>query len=374
MITRHDFLQPAAADPVDNVLVVVFLRGGADGLTLVPPVGDDVYYGARPTLAVDRGDAIDLDGYFALNPRLAPLMPHYDSGDLLIVHGAGSEDTTRSHFEAQDTMEHAGDAGGGWLGRYLRAAVPRPSALSAVAIGTTRPESLRGAPGGAVMQTLRDFALEEHGDGFLDQLQRLYAIERGPLGAAAGDTIAAVRRLRELRASDDAPANGAVYPATRFGRGLREIARLVKSNLGLVATTIDLDGWDTHFVQAGVIGSLLDQLGEGLAAFLADLGEARHRVTVVTMTEFGRRLRENSSFGTDHGAGSVMMVCTPGAGGAGRLVSGWSNLEDEGLIGPGDVPVGINYRDVLAPVLRRHAPGVDLARVFPGFEVRRLPA
>ena len=149
-IARHDFLHSQDEEPRDNVLVTVFLRGGADGLTLVPPVSDDAYHAARPTLSVSSGDAIDLNGYFALNPSLAPLKRVFDAGQMMIVHGAGSEDNTRSHFEAQDTMEHAGAEGGsGWLGRFMRAREPVPAALSAVAIGTTRPESLRGAPAGA---------------------------------------------------------------------------------------------------------------------------------------------------------------------------------------------------------------------------------
>jgi uncharacterized protein (DUF1501 family) len=144
-ITRHDFLEGEPRS--DHVLVVVFLRGGADGLTLVPPTGDDAYYQARPMLAVKPEDAIDIDGYFSLNANLEALRKHYDAGDMACVHGAGTEDTTRSHFEAQDTMEHGGDVGSGWLARYLRARGPSASALSAVAIGTTRPESLRGGAG-----------------------------------------------------------------------------------------------------------------------------------------------------------------------------------------------------------------------------------
>lgn len=364
-MTRHDYLE--AAPPDDRVLVVIFLRGGADGLTLVPPTGDDHYHVARPTLRVKPADGLALDGYFSLNPTLAPLHRHFDSGELAIVHGAGSEDTTRSHFEAQDVIEHGGEGqGGGWIGRYLRARGGTPAALSAVAIGTTRPESLRGAPAGAVMQSLRDFSFGGDAGGEIDRLARLYAVEQGPLGDAARDTIEAVRALRALRAGDDVPANGAVYPESTFGRGLREIARLIKADLGLVATTIDLDGWDTHFVQARLIGSLMEQLAVGLDALMTDLGEHRRRVSIVTMTEFGRRLRENSSFGTDHGAGSVMLTCGPGSIGGGRVRSGWPDLGAAHLDEVGDVPSTINYRDVVAPILRAHSPGVDIDAVFPG--------
>ena len=366
-VTRHDFIDRDRFE--EKVLVVIFLRGGADGLTLVPPVGDDAYQRARPFLAVDRKNTINLDGYFALNKILQPLMKYYENGALAIIHGAGSEDETRSHFEAQDFMEHAGrDTGSGWLARYLRARGTTASALSAVAIGTTRPESLRGAPAGAVMQTLRDFSFGEEDPAIIDDIARLYAVESGPLGQAAHDTITTVRRLRDIRAQNVAPEHGAVYPENQFGRGLREIARLIKAEVGLVTSTIDLGNWDTHFVQQQVIGSLMTALATGIDAFLNDLGNRQERVTLVTMTEFGRRLRENTSFGTDHGAGSVMMVIGNEVGTNGLAAgvrSGWPDLSDSNLDEVGDVPSVINYRDVLTPILVSHAPGLDVASVFP---------
>ncbi|MEE8458391.1 MAG: DUF1501 domain-containing protein [Phycisphaerales bacterium] len=370
-ITRQDFLD--ANDPSDPVLVVIFLRGGADGLTLVPPTGDDAYYKARPTLSVAPADAIDLDGYFSLNANLRPLMSYFEAGEFAVIHGAGTEDTTRSHFEAQDTMEHGGNSGSGWLGRFLRARPGLPSALGAVAIGTTRPESLRGAPGGAVMQTLRDFSFGDDDPDLIERLARMYAVRTDALGKAGVATIEAVNRLRKIRAREDPPANGAIYPSSSFGRGLREIARLIHADVGLVSTTIDLNGWDTHFVQSRLIGSLMRDLAGGIDAFLRDLGTASRRVTVVAMTEFGRRLRENTSFGTDHGSGSTMMVIGPGAlatGLAGKVTSGWNDLAADQLDEVGDVPAAINYRDILGPVLQAHSPGVDLAAVFPGHTFR----
>ena len=366
-ITRQDFLD--ATGQSDPVLVVIFLRGGADGLTLVPPTGDDAYYQARPTLSVDPSDAINIDGYFSLNANLRPLMRYLEAGELAIIHGAGTEDTTRSHFEAQDTMEHGGNTGSGWLGRFLRARPGPASALSAVAIGTTRPESLRGAPGGAVMQTLRDFSFGDDDPDLIERLARMYAARTDAMGKAGVATIEAVHRLREIRASDESPGNGAVYPSSSFGRGLREIARLIRADVGLVTTTIDLNGWDTHFVQGRLIGSLMRDLAGGIDAFLTDLGPEAGRVTVVAMTEFGRRLRENTSFGTDHGSGSTMMVLGPGALStrlAGKVTSGWNDLAADQLDAVGDVPAAINYRTILAPVLEAHSPGVDLAAVFPG--------
>jgi uncharacterized protein (DUF1501 family) len=377
MFTRHDVIDATAGSDKrdEHVLVVIFLRGGADGLTLVPAIGDEGYYQARPTLGVRMPGAIDLNGYFGLNRSLQPLEKFFRSGELAITHGAGSEDQSRSHFEAQDCMEHGGHdaiaSGSGWLGRYLRArGNAGAGALSAVAIGTTRPESLRGAPAGAVVQSIREFTFGEEDPKILDHLARLYAAETGALGSAARATIQAVRRLREVRALNAAPANGAEYPDSQFGRGLREIARLIKADVGLLTTTIDLGGWDTHFVQQQIIPGLMTELATGIDAFVTDLGqEHRRRVTIVTMTEFGRRLRENTSFGTDHGAGGVMLTLAPdqaGIFGGGTIRSGWRDLSPGNLDEIGDVPATINYRDVLAMILRAHAPGMDLSRVFPG--------
>ncbi len=365
--SRHDVLNRQPQE--EKILVVIFLRGGADGLTLVPPVEDDAYRRARPFLAVGKSNTINLDGYFALNDALQPLMTPYENGKLAIIHGAGSEDTTRSHFQAQDFMEHAGrDTGGGWLARYLRARGAAPTALSAVAIGTTRPESLRGAPAGAVMQSLQDFSFGDEDPAVIDQIAKLYSAESGALGLAALDTISTVRKLREIRAQSGAPAHGAVYPQNEFGRGMREIARLIKAEVGLVTSTINLGNWDTHFVQQQIIGSLMTTLATGIDAFLTDLGSLQERVTLVTMTEFGRRLHENTSFGTDHGAGSVMMVIGNEVG-SNELVagvrSGWPDLSAAHLDEVGDVPAAINFRDVLMPILTSHAPGLEMQSIFP---------
>jgi uncharacterized protein (DUF1501 family) len=225
------------------------------------------------------------------------------------------------------------------------------------------------------MQTLNDFSFGEQDPAVIDQLARLYAAQQGPLGQAARDTVGAVKRLREIRAIDEPPAHGALYPESGFGRGLREIARLVRADVGLVTTTIDLGGWDTHFVQGQVIGGLMRELGVGIDALLTDLRDQRHRVTVVVMTEFGRRLKENTSFGTDHGRGSVMMLFGAGVeatGNAGAIVSGWQDLAPQNLDEVGDVPAAYNYRDVVAPILAHHSPGLDLADVFPGHAFRPL--
>jgi len=356
--------QPASA----RTLVVVFLRGGADGLALVPPLEDDHYHKARPRLGIDKKDAVPLDGFFGLHPKLADLAPAFHEGELMIVHGAGSEDDTRSHFEAQDLMEHGGVVAGGWLGRFLRSRpAPASGALAAVAVGQALPECLLGAPTATVMQSLDDFALGVRTPGLRAQLERLYALEGGPLGAAGRDTFDALQRIDAMRATPYSPAHGATYGDDDFSRGLGQLARLIKGNLGVEAASIDLDGWDSHFTQQTLLDPLAARLGQGLAAFRRDLGPRMATTTVVVMTEFGRRVRENSSFGTDHGRGSAMFVLGGGVKG-GRVLGPWPGLKDDLLEGPGDLPVVNNYRDILAPILQRHgADAGQLPRIFPDF-------
>jgi uncharacterized protein (DUF1501 family) len=354
-----------------RTLVVVFLRGGADGLALVPPIADDNYHKARPRLGIEQKDAVALDGFFGLHPKLADLAPAYREGDLAIVHGAGSEDDTRSHFEAQDLMEHGGVVAGGWLGRFLRTRPsPTSGALACVAVGKALPECLLGAPTATVMQSLDDFSLGAKTPALRMQLERLYAMEQGALGSAARDTFDALQRIDAMRAMPYTPAHGATYGTDDFSQGLRQIARLLKADLGVEAASIDLDGWDSHFTQQTLVDPLAARLGQGLAAFRRDLGARLATTTVVVMTEFGRRVRENSSFGTDHGRGSVMFVMGGGVKG-GRVIGPWPGLRDELLEGPGDLPVVNNYRDILGPVLQRHGASAEhLARVFPDFALK----
>ena len=356
----------------DKTLVVVFLRGGADGLNLVVPYSDDSYLRARPNLRLGKEDVVLLDEAFGLNPRLAPLEKLYKDGALAIIHGTGSEDTSRSHFEAQDWMEHGGTAAGGWLGRYLRyRPSPAMHPLAAVAIGRAAPEVLRGAPSSVVIESFDGFSFGEKGASYLNDLSSLYTGESDFLGSTARDTIHAIREIEHLRDTPYLPQGGAVYPIGDFGAGLARIAQLVKSRLGVTAATIDLAGWDSHFAQATLINPLMDQLATGLSAFYQDLGDAMARTTVVVLSEFGRRVYENASFGTDHGRGGVMFVLGGGVAG-GKIHGNWKGLEEAQLDGPGDVPVHNNYRDVLAPILARHGELSEFTRVFPDFSVNPM--
>ena len=357
-----------------RTLIAVFLRGGADGLSLVAPLEDDAYFKARPRLGIAKRDAVPLDGFFGLHPLLGDLAPMWKDGELAIIHGAGSEDDTRSHFEAQDLMEHGGIVAGGWLGRFLRNRSRVASgALSCVAVGRSLPESLLGAPSATVMESVDTFLEGAPAPALSRELQQLYASELGNLGGAARDTFDALRRIEAMRSANEQPANGAVYGIDSFAQGLRQIARLIKADVGLEAASIDLDGWDSHFTQQTLIEPRLGWLGKGLAALRRDLGARMATTTVVVMTEFGRRVRENASFGTDHGRGSVMFALGGGVAG-GKVHADWQGLREEALEGPGDLPVQHNYRNVLAPILARHGANADeLTRTFPEFTLEPLP-
>ncbi len=355
-----------------RALVVVFLRGGADGLNLVAPLQDDGYYNARPRIAIAKKDAIALDGFYGLHPLLKDLQPAYKDGALAIVHAAGSEDSTRSHFEAQDLMEHGGIVAGGWLGRFLRARnAGATGPLSAVVLGRSVPECLRGAPSATVFQSLDDFSLGNNSAKLTESLARLYGMQTDALGGAGHYTLEALRRIEKLRHAIYKPANGADYGKDDFSTGLRQIARLIKARVGMEAASIDLGGWDSHFSQATIMDPLITRLGRGLSAFYKDLGQEIDNTTVVVMTEFGRRLAENSAFGTDHGRGSVMFVLGGGIHG-GRVLGKWPGLTKEVLEGPGDVPVVTNYRNILAPILQRHGASGSMDAIFPEFALNPM--
>jgi uncharacterized protein (DUF1501 family) len=288
----------------DNLktLVVVFLRGGADGLNMVAPTHDRGYYNARPRIAINAEDATKLDGDFGLNPLLKDLAVPYHDGALAVVHAAGSEDATRSHFEAQDLMERAGEVAGGWLGRYLRfRGATTTGALSAIAVSRALPESLRGAPAATVMRSLEDFTLGKGGGPLQASLKKLYEKEQDALGASARDTLDALKRIEDLRKTTYTPSNSATYERDDFSQGMKQIARLIKARVGLEAVSLDIGGWDSHITQSAIMDPQMRKLNAGLSAFYRDLGKTMQHVTVVVMTEFGRRLAENSAFGTDHG-------------------------------------------------------------------------
>jgi uncharacterized protein (DUF1501 family) len=397
MMIGHESVVNAAGQ---QTLVCVFLRGGADTLNLVVPYGDDRYYKLRPTISIAppvssenvKDAAIRLDDFYAFHPKLRPLVPLFKEGRLAIVQSVGSDNSSGSHFESQDQMEHGesqsqvsnsggtGSAGGGWLGRHLRArAVRQMTPLSAIAIGPTIPESLRGAPSASALKSLDEVQIKASSNDLRavqQALSKMYGAEVGLLSQPGRTTLDLLNRVERLRGKPYQVENNAAYPDDDFGRGLREVARLVKAQVGLEVACVDLGGWDTHFFQgtsSGLQAEQIDLLGRGLAAFDADLGRERERVTVMVMTEFGRRVYENGSLGTDHGRGFAMLVIGSRINGGKVLgdkpdlnVPGL-NINEETLLGPSGLPAVYDYRSVLAEVLSGVMGNHNLHRTFPNF-------
>lgn len=371
----------AASNP-EHTLVCLFLRGGADTLNMFIPYEDDEYYRQRPTIGIARpkktgkDSALDLDGHYGLNPKMEKLKAVFDEGRLAVIQGVGMDNTSGSHFECQDQMEH-GEAfgetiGGGWLGRHLRSrSGGLATSLSAIAIGSIMPESLRGAPAASVLRSLEDLELKTRAsqpEAVAQILSRLYGAEATALGKQGRETVDLLQRVREIRKQKYVPENGVDYPDHKMATGLREIARLIKADVGLEVACVDFGGWDTHFFQGALSsfhGKKVEILANALAAFDQDLKTVRHQVTTVVMTEFGRRLYENASLGTDHGRGFAMMVM------GGRIKGGtihgpWPAMKNEAADGPGGLRISYDYRSVLGEVLEDVTGNSHIDAVFPG--------
>jgi uncharacterized protein (DUF1501 family) len=358
-----------------KILVVVFQRGGMDGLNVVIPFKDRAYYALRPSIAVAEpasGEerAIDLDGFYALHPALVPLKSIYDKGQLAIVHAAGSPDNTRSHFDAQDYME-IGTPGikstpDGWLNRFLNNKSNGESPFRGVAVSPQTPRMMAGAAATLTMSSIDEFRLRNSALG--PALQRLYAESADPLFRRGGDNLFdAMARLRTIESK--IPQSTAAYPAGRFGAGLKQIARLIKADVGLEIAFNDMEGWDTHVAEGGATGQLanrLKELGEGLAAFYQDLGDRMEDVVLVTMSEFGRTARENGNRGTDHGHANVMFVIGRRVRG-GKVYGRWPGLAPEVLYEGRDLDLTTDYRSVCGEILASHMGQRDVGKVFPGF-------
>lgn len=359
-------MEMTGAMKTDRTLVVVFLRGGADGLTLTPPIGNQEYHDVRPNLAVSESKILKLgDANFGLNPGMAGLHDIFNDGGLTVAPAVGSDDQTRSHFYAQDLMEHGGMVAGGWLGRFLRYREGgNPTALSAIALSKAMPEVLRGAPAATVMDSIDTFSLGKNAGTFQAELGKLYQDDPTLLASAARDTLQALDRVGELTKSSYRPQNGVEYGDFSFAKSLKQAAQLIRAQVGVEAISLDLDGWDSHFGQSPLITPRIAQLSEGLTSFYRDLGPLMEKVTVVVMTEFGRRVTENSSFGTDHGRGGSMLILGDQNGGT---LGHMPELITGILVGPGDVPVETDYRTTLQPILTKHGAGNAMAEIFPGF-------
>ena len=380
-----------------KTLIVLFQRGAADALNVVVPFGDPSYYRLRSSIAIPRpaaraGDsgAIDLDGFFGLHPALAPLKPLYTRGMLAPVHAVGSPSSTRSHFDAQDYVESGTPdrkaTPDGWLNRYLAThgtceagCAPTPAAGSkaspfrAVAFATQTPRILEGPAATVAMSSLSEFSVRATGSE-AERLEALYRTGSADLvqGAGAG-MFDAVKMLRAADPQKYRPANGAAYPRSQFGERLRQIAQLIKSDVGLEVAFADVGGWDTHVNQGGSTGQLAARLGDfgnSIAALVADLGDRMGDTLIITVSEFGRTARQNGNGGTDHGhAGSMFVIGGEVKGG--RVYGRWPGLAPEQLYESRDLALTTDFRSVFAEVASSHLGATKLDSVFPGYSAVR---
>jgi uncharacterized protein (DUF1501 family) len=375
--TRYAFADTTTAAPAGDVLVVLSLRGGFDGLAAVVPVGDPGYAGLRPNLGLDTGSLLPLTGIFGLHPALAPLLPLWRSGRLAAVHAVGQAEPSRSHFTAMNELERAAPGTSmrtGWLDRTLGLRSPG-TVFQATQVGSSRASGALAGPGPELtMTSLADLGLWGADDAqqralWTTALERLHAGAPAPLRTAASGAVKAVRTAAAVSATKDQPANGAVYPdGSQLGRALRDLARLIRARVGLQVACVDFGDWDMHVGMGapgdGRLRDHLDELARCLVAFATDLGPLLDDLTLVTLSEFGRRVQENGSGGTDHGHGNAVLLL--GGGVVGGTVHGpWPGLADGDLV-DGDLAGATDYRQLLAEVLTARCGVASVASVFPG--------
>lgn len=381
-LTRSVMAEMTTAAANKKKLVVLFQRGAADGLNIVVPYREKNYYAMRPTIGIKPNEVIDLDGFFGLHPSMTAFKPLYEQGHLAIVHAAGSPDTTRSHFDAQDYME-SGTPGvkstpDGWLNRALQAELlqGKPSAFRAVALGAQVPRTLEGKVPAIAVNNLMDFSVGGRGAQVSPISNAFEAMYDGStdsvLHGTGAETFEAVKMLKATDPANYQPAAGVVYPKTEFGNSLRQVAQLMKANLGVEAAFSDIGGWDTHQNQGNVNGQLANRLtdfAEGISAFWLDMGPEAEHVTLVTMSEFGRTARQNGTGGTDHGHANVMFVLGGQVKG-GKVYGKWPGLDNDQLNEGRDLTVTTDFRRVLGEAAYKTLGAKNLELVFPGSQVQ----
>jgi uncharacterized protein (DUF1501 family) len=386
-LSRSVLAEVTTAAANKKKLVVLFQRGAADGLNVVVPYQEKNYYAMRPTIAIKQNEVIDLNGFFGLHPSMAAFKPLYDEGHLAIIHAAGSTDSTRSHFDAQDYME-SGTPGvkitqDGWLNRALMAEPGAsketggtPSAFRAVALGTQVPRTLQGKIPAIALSNLNDFSVGGKGpqtSPISNAFQAMYDESSDAVLHGTGqETFEAVKMLKSADPAHYQPAAGVNYPGTAFGNSLKQIAQLLKANLGVEAAFSDIGGWDTHQNQGGAQGQLANRLkefSESIAAFWKDMGTDAENVTLVTMSEFGRTARQNGTGGTDHGHANVMFVLGGPVKG-GKVYGKWPGLSNDQLNEGRDLTVTTDFRNVLGEAAYKTLGSKNLQTVFPGSQVK----
>jgi uncharacterized protein (DUF1501 family) len=367
------------------VLVSIFLRGGADGLTLCVPHGDVDYYRLRPTLALPRPDSsdplrvIDLDGFFGFPKAMEALIEPFKEKSLLVAHATGLNDPTRSHFNAMYFMEVGrpnppASQFSGWIGNHLLTTDPmlEDAVIRGLALGYGLPRSLAGGPDSVPVRDLAAAGFSGDPATARDRrraLESMYAAVPDPMRSAAETTLQTVDLLERIDFRSYQPAAGAVYPEDELGYALKSTAALIKAGVGVEAATIDYGGWDTHENQGpreGAMAAVMKSLAEGLAAFHKDaIATAGAKNVVVTVqTEFGRNAFENASGGTDHGHAGVMMLMGKRIRG-GRVLAQWPSLADGQRFEDQDLQVTIDYRDLLGEVAVDLLGNSDVRNVFP---------
>jgi len=393
-VFAQELAKGAARSGKGKTLVVLFQRGAADALNVVVPHGEASYYKLRPAIAVPRPaanasrftpTAIDLDGFFGLHPSLAPFEQLWKDGILAPIHAVGSPSNTRSHFDAQDYMESGTpDNKGtrdGWLNRYLAVKGTcdecklsehgsSTSHFRAVSMTPQTPRILEGAAPNVAMNSLDEFTIRTNGTQ-ADRIEALYRTGSSDvIHAAGGEMFEAMKILKAANPQQYVAENKAEYPRSPFGQHLRQIAQLIKANVGLEIAFADVGGWDTHVNQGGATGQLanrLDDFSKSIAALVQDLGNRMADVTILTMSEFGRTARQNGNGGTDHGHATAMFVI--GGDVKGKKVHGkWPGLEPEQLNEGRDLALTTDFRSVFSEVAFKHLGAAKMDSVFPGFK------
>jgi len=366
-----------------KTLVAIFQRGAVDGLNMVVPFGERSYYDLRPSIAISKPDsanaeaAVNLDGFFGLHPSLSSFKPLWESKRLAIIHAAGSPDNTRSHFDAQDYMESATPGvkatNDGWLNRYLQTKQDTDKSLfRAVSFTQTMPRVLQGRAPAIAVANLADFTIRagRSSANLQSGFEEIYAQNTSDSLAGMGrETFEAVNYLKRVNPAQYKPENGAQYPRNAFGNSLLQIAQLIKAGVGLEVAFTDIGGWDTHVNEGnsrGQLGNLLLQFSSGIAAFYQDLGQRMDDVVLLTMSEFGRTVRENGNRGTDHGHANAMFVVGNSVRG-GKVYGQWPGLKTDQLYEGRDLALTTDFRDVFGEIASKHLGNNNLKGVFPGY-------
>jgi uncharacterized protein (DUF1501 family) len=371
----------AATQSADRVLIVLSLRGAADGLSLVVPHGDPAYYTARPRIAIPSASLLAKDGFFGLHPSLSPLLPLWNAGKVAAVHATGLPVVNRSHFAAMEALEDAdpgSNARVGWINRLI-GTDDYTNPLQAVGMGFSTPITAMYGPEGTVTTASVDAMALAGADQWDTEgrrprsLNTLWSGAPGAVGRGGRAALAAVDDFAPVRATSDAPQNGAAYSDDDLGRALAGTARTIRADIGAQVISVDHDGgWDMHAnlgtLDWGSMRGAAGALATSLAAFFTDLGPLADKVTVVTISEFGRRVKENANYGLDHGHGNVMFVL--GAGVKGGYLGTWPGLVDSL---DADLAVTTDYRSVLAELVSKRL-GRSVAEVFPGFTPKAVGA